>query len=302
MPIALASIRDLLLPGLRGVTGKYPQIPRQWPAIYRKGKSEMALERTAEMQYLPLAQIKQEGGRTAFNNQAGEKYVYNQEHVEIGLGYAITRKAIDDNLYKSQFNPTNLGLQNSFAQTEEIFGADVINTADTYNANIGADGKALCATDHPLASGTSANRPSTDLNLNESSIYSALIMIRQFKDIAGLKVLARGRKMIVPIQLEYTASRLTKTELRPGTANNDVNALITTGGLPEGYVVMDFLTSAYAWFILTTIPGLLYLDRVPYETSMWVDDITDNLLVKGYQRYSFGYDNWRGLWGTFPTA
>ena len=138
--------------------------------------------------------------------------------------------------------------------------------------------------------------------INESSIYSALIMIRQFKDIAGLKVLARGRKMIVPIQLEYTASRLTKTELRPGTANNDVNALITTGGLPEGYVVMDFLTSAYAWFILTTIPGLLYLDRVPYETSMWVDDITDNLLVKGYQRYSFGYDNWRGLWGTFPTA
>ena len=303
MAVNLSAIKDLLLPGLRGVEGKYEQIPSQYDKIFTKHNSKMALERTAEMRFLGYAQLKTEGGQTAFDNAAGERYVYNQEHNEIGLGYAITRKAIDDNLYKTQFAPSNLGLIESFSQTKEIYAANVLNTATTYNANIGGDGKALCATDHPIDGGTVANKPSVQVDLNESSLLNSMIAVRtNFKDQAGLKVFARARKLVVPAQLEPVAIRLTKTELRVGTADNDVNAIMSTaGGLPEGYMVNDFLTSAYFWFLLTNIDGLSYMERVKFETDMQVDFVTDNLLVKGYERYSFGYYNWRSIYGSFPT-
>jgi len=303
MAVNLSAIKDLLLPGLRGIEGKYEQIPSQYDKIFTKHESRMALERTAEMRYLGLAQLKTEGGQTAFDNGAGERYVYNQEHTEIALGYAITRKAIDDNLYKTQFQPSNLGLIESFNQTKEIYGANVINTSTTYNASVGGDGKALIATDHPIDGGTVANRPATDVELNEATLLAGMIAVRTaFKDQAGLKVFARARKLLVPPQLEPVAIRLTKSELRPGTADNDVNAIISTsGGLPEGYMTNDFLTSATAWFLLTNIDGLSYMERVKFETDMQVDFVTDNLLVKGYERYSFGYYNWRSIWGSLPT-
>ena len=304
MAVNLSAIKDLLLPGLRGVEGKYEQIPSQYDKIFTKHESKMALERTAEMRFLGLAQLKTEGGQTAFDNGAGERYVYNQEHTEIALGYAITRKAIDDNLYKTQFAPSNLGLIESFQQTKEIYGANLLNTATTYNASIGGDGVALCSASHPIDGGTVANTPSTQVDLNEATLLNAMIAIRtNFKDQAGLKVFARGRKLIVPPQLEPVAIRLTKTELRPGTADNDVNAIMmAAGGLPEGYMVNDFLTSAYAWFLLTNIDGLSYMERVKFESDMQVDFVTDNLLVKGYERYSFGYYNWRSIFGSFPTS
>ncbi len=303
MAVNLSAIKDLLLPGLRGIVGKYEQIPSQYDKVFTKMDSNMALERTAEMRFLGLAQLKTEGGQTTFDNNAGERYVYNQEHVEIALGYAITRKAIDDNLYKSQFAPSNLGLVESFQQTKEIYGANVLNTATTYNANVGGDGVALCSTQHPIDGGVIANRPVVDTDLNEASLLNAMIAIRtNFKDQAGLKTFARGRKLIVPPQLEPVAIRLTKTELRPGTADNDVNAIFSTaGGLPEGYQVLDYLTSQYAWFLQTNITGLSYMSRIPFETDMQVDFVTDNLLVKGYERYSFSYYNWRALYGSFPT-
>jgi phage major head subunit gpT-like protein len=303
MAVNLSAIKDLLLPGLRGIEGKYEMIPSQYDKIFTKHDSKMALERTAEMRFLGLAQLKTEGGQTAFDNSAGERYVYNQEHTEIGLGYAITRKAIDDNLYKTQFMPSNLGLIESFQQTKEIYGANVLNTATTYNASVGGDGKALIATDHPIDGGTVSNRPAVDVDLNEATLLNAMIAIRtNFKDQAGLKVFARGRRLVVPPALEPTAIRLTKTELRPGTANNDVNAIMmTAGGLPEGYMVNDYLTSARAWFLLTNIDGLSYMQRISFETDMQVDFVTDNLLVKGYERYSFGYYNWRSIFGSFPT-
>lgn len=303
MAVNLSSIKDLLLPGLRGVEGKYEQIPAQYDKIYTKHNSNMALERTAEMRYLGLAQLKTEGGQTAFDNGAGERYVYNQEHVEIALGYAMTRKAIDDNLYKTQFAPSNLGLMESFHQTKEIYGANLLNTATVYNANVGGDGVALCSTSHPIDGGTVANRPSIDVDLNEATLLNAMISVRtNFKDQAGLKIFARARKLLIPPALEPVAIRLLKTELRPGTADNDVNAIMTTsGGLPEAYMTNDYLTSLYAWFLLTNIDGLSFMERVKFETDMQVDFITDNLLVKGYERYSFGYYNWRSLWGSFPT-
>jgi hypothetical protein len=304
MAINLAQIRDLLLPGLRGVTGKYDQIPARWPNVFSKGKSNMALERTVSMRYLGLAKLKTEGGQTSFDNQSGERYIYNQEHNEIALGYAITRKAIDDNLYKAQFQPSNLGLMQSFAQTKEIYGWNVFNTANVYNPAIGGDGVALCSTAHPIDGSTFANTPSVQVDLNESSLLNAMTTIPvTFVDNAGLKTFARARKLVVPNALEPVAIRLTKTELRPGTADNDVNAILSTsGGLREGYVVSEFLTSNFAWFLLTNIEGLLYLERVAFETDMQVDFTTDNLLVKGYERYSFSYNDPRAIWGSFPTA
>jgi phage major head subunit gpT-like protein len=304
MAVNLSAIKDLLLPGLRGVEGKYEMIPSQYDKIFTKHDSKLALERTAEMRYLGLAQLKTEGAQTSFDNSAGERYVYNQEHAEIALGYAITRKAIDDNLYKTQFHPSNLGLIESFQQTKEIYGANVLNTATAYNASVGGDGVALCSTQHPIDGGTVANTPLVQVDLNEATLLNGMISIRtNFRDQAGLKVFARGRKLIVPPQLEPVAIRLTKTELRPGTADNDVNAIISTaGGLPEGYMVNDYLTSVYAWFLLTNIDGLSYMSRVKFETDMQVDFVTDNLLVKGYERYSFGYYNWRAIYGSFPTS
>ena len=304
MAVNLSQIKDLLLPGLRGVEGKYEMIPSQYDKIFAKYDSKLALERTAEMRYLGLAQLKTEGGQTAFDSGAGERFVYNQEHTEIALGYAITRKAIDDNIYKTQFQPSNLGLVESFHQTKEIYGANLFNTATTYNASVGGDGVALCSTAHPIDGGSVANTPTTQVDLNEATLLNAMIAIRtNFKDQAGLKIFARGRKLIIPPQLEPVAIRLTKTELRPGTADNDVNAIMSTaGGLSEGYLVNDFLTSSYAWFLLTNIAGLAYMERVKFETDMQVDFVTDNLLVKGYERYSFGYFNWRSIYGSFPTS
>ena len=250
MAINLAAARDLLVPGLRKVTGEYKDIPRIYDKIFEVGKSNLSVERTASMRFLGLAALKNEGGATTFDNNAGERYVYNQEHIEIGLGYAITRKMIDDNLYKSQFKPSNLGLQKSFNQTKEIYGANLLNTATTVNSSIGGDGVALCSTAHPIDGYTIGNRPTVDVDLNEATLLNVQASIRgNFRDNAGLKIQARARKLVVPLALEPIAIRLLKTELRPGTADNDVNAILaTSGGIPDGYIVHDYLTSNFAWY------------------------------------------------------
>ncbi len=304
MPVALASIANMLFPGLRAVEGKYTQIPRQHDKIFDYMKSEMALERTVEARYLELAQEKTEGQATTFDNAAGQRFIWNQEHIEIALGYAITRKAIDDNLYKTQFQPSNLGLMESFNQTKEIYAANVFNTGNVYNASVGGDGQPLFSTAHPVDGNTYANRPSVDVDLNESTLLSAMISIRRnFVDQANLKFYARAKKLLIPPELEPAAIRLLQTELRPGTADNDVNAIRSTaGGLPEGYIVDDYLTSTYAWFLLTNVKGFNYMERIPFEMDMQVEFTTDNLLVKGYERYSFSYSNPRAGWGTYPTS
>jgi hypothetical protein len=304
MPINLSSIKNELLPGLRALTGTYDQIPREWDQMFDVGKSEMALERTVEMAYLGFAQLKTEGAATTFDNAAGERFVWNQEHVEIALGYAITRKAVDDNLYKRQFNPANLNMMQSFNQTKEIVAANVFNTGNVFNAAVGGDGVSLFNTAHPIDTGTYSNTFATAADLNEASLYNGMIQIRtQFLDQRGLKMYARARKLVIPPALEPTAIRLVKTALRPGTADNDINAISwLTGGLKDGYLVNDYLTSSFAWFLLTNIKGLLYLERVPFEMDMQVDFTTDNLLCKAYERYSFSYYNPRSAFGTFPTS
>ncbi len=299
----LADVRNELLPGLRGIEGQYEMIPKQWDKYYEMGSSEMALERTSEMRFLGLAAIKQDGGPTTFDNASGDRFQYNAQHLELALGYYITRQAVEDNLYKAQFNPSNLGLMESFQQTKEILAAGQINTATTYNSQIVGDGVALASTAHPYDGGTWANTPTTQLDLNEAAIETAAIQIRtQFVNQAGLKIFARARKLLVPPQLEYVARRILGSEMRPGTSDNDLNAIRATGTLPEGYEVLDFLTSSFAWAILTNKKGLLYLERMPFETDMQVDFNTDNLLVKARERFSFTYYNARSIWYTNPTS
>ena len=304
MPIALANIRSELLPGLFDVRGSYDMIPRQWDKVFTTRNSNMAVERSTQMRFMGLPYLKDEGAATQFDNNAGERFIWNFIHQEIALGYAITRKAIDDNLYKAQFNPTNLKLQEAFAQFKEIQGANILNTATTYNSSQVGDGQTLLSTAHPYDAGTWSNTSSTALSLNESSLLSQMTAVRtNFVNEAGLRVLSRARRLVVPPQLEAVAIRLTKTELRPGTAANDVNAILTlSGGLPEGHIVLDFLTSSFAWFLTTNIEGLILMQRIPYEMDMWVDNITDNLLVKGYERYIFGFNDPRSLAGQTPTS
>ena len=304
MGVNTTQIKSELFPGLRAVEGKYKEIERQYDKIFAVGKSNMALERVTSMAYLGLARLKTEGGGTFFDNNAGERFIYNQEHIEIALGYAITRKAIDDNLYKSQFQPSNLGLQFSFNQYKEIQGASIFNSGTTYDNNVGGDGQALFSASHPIDGNTIANIPSVPQDLNESSLLNAMTTVRQtWRDNRALKIQGRARKLVVNPTLEPVAIRLVKTELRPGTADNDVNAILSTaGGLPEGHMVNDYLTSNYAWFLLTNSKGLTYLQRIAFEMDMFVDFYTDNLLVKGYERFSFSYQDWRAVWGSFPTS
>jgi len=304
MAVNLAQIKDLLMPGLYKLTGDYDQIPRRWDKIFTTKTSTLAVERSVQMRMFGLAQYKSEGAAVGFDNGAGQRYVYNAETQEVALAFAITRKAIDDNKYKSDFNPSVAMLNNSFAQFKETLGADILNSATTYDSNIGGDGKALCATDHPVDGSTFANKPSTEMALNESSLLTAQVAIRtDFVNEAGLKIYAMAKTLVIPPQLEATAVRLTKTELRPGTANNDVNAIRSVaGGLPGGYIVNEYLTSAYAWFLTTNIEGLIHMKRKGYETDMQVDFHTDNLLVKGYERYCFTYNDPRCIYGSFPTS
>jgi hypothetical protein len=303
VPIALGALRNELLPGLFDVRGSYDMIPRQWDKVYKTRKSNMAVERSTQMAFLGLPFLKNEGAATQFDNEAGERWQWNIEAFEVALGYAMTRKAIDDNLYKAQFNPTNLKMQEVFAQFKEIQAANVLNAATTAIPGLGGDGVPLASTAHPVDGSSFANRFSVDISLNEASLLQAQVNIRTtFVNERNVKILARARQLIVPPALEPIAIRLLKTELRPGTADNDVNAILSTaGGLPEGYITMDFLTSNFAWFVKTNIEGLIHILRIPFEMDMWVDNITDNLLVKGYERYTFAYNDPRCVYTSFPT-
>lgn len=303
MAVNLSAIRDELLPGLMAITGKYKEWPKVYDKYFTTRQSKMAFERNVQNRYLGLAQPKHEGAPTFMDNNPGERWMYIQEHLEISLGYSMTSRAVEDNLYETSFQPSNLGLQKSFAVTKEMYASDVFNLGTTYNTAIQGDGVALFSTAHPIDGTTLANTPSVQVDLSESSLLNSAIVIKsQWKDEAGLIMNAQAEKLIIPPLLEPVAARLMKTELRPGTANNDTNVIpIVAGGIKD-YVVNPYLTSPYSWFVTTDVDGLLYLERIPFETSMWVDQITDNLVVKGRERYSFGYRDWRAAYASTPTS
>jgi len=303
MAIDLAAIKNELFPGLAAVEGRYKKIETKWSRLFEKRSSKMALERRTQMAYLPLAREKGEGASTYFDDRAGERWLYSAEMKELSLGYIITRKAVEDNQYKAEFNPSNLGLQDVFAVTKEIYAANIFNTGSVYDATIGGDQQALFSTSHPVDIGVVGNRPAADIDLNESSLLTAMTVIRNnWVDERNIKIAARAELVLVPAALEQVIVRLLRTELRPGTNDNDVNAIQHVGGGLRDYIVNEFLTSPFAWFIKTDKRGLIYYDRVPFEMDMYVDFDTDNLKVKGRERYTFSYFDWRSTYGTYPTS
>jgi hypothetical protein len=302
MAINRASARDLLLPGLADIEGKYPTLPTRYTEWATISESKMAMERVDEMRYTGLAQLKNEGGATTFDNAAGQRFTYVAQHISVGLGFALTREMLDDNLYKEQFGPSAMGLSESFAQFKEVYVHAILNNAATYNSNIVADGVALASTVHPVDNGTYANTFTTQLDFNESAVEAALNTIRLWPDQANLLAMVRARRIVVPVALSWAAERLFKTELRTNTANNDVSAILSSGALPESYVVSEFLTSSFAWFVTTNVRGLRVFNRIPYEMDIQVDPTTGNLLCIGYERYSATYTNPRAVFCSLPTS
>jgi len=303
MSINLASIAKQLTPGLMAVTGKYKEVPLEFDAVFTKKTSTLNMERSLQARYLGMAALKADGGATVFDNNAGDRYTYNMQPINAGLGYVITRNALADGLYKDAFTPTNLGLQNSMRAFWNTQAAYIFNAASTYNTATGGDGKALLATDHPYDGGTWANTSSTPQSLNEVSLLAAIKAIpKTFVDQAGIFIDVNHENLVIPINLLDVAKRLLDTELRPGTANNDVNVIHTTHGKVQRLVASRYLTSDYAWFLTTSVKGLIHLEREPFESDMFVDFDTDNLKVKCFERAGFFYNDPRCMYGQMATA
>lgn len=303
MPVNLAAIKNQLLPGLMSVEGRYQTIVPEWRDIFVTKQSKMQIERVLHTRMLGVARAKKEGQASYADNQSGDRWLVTMETIEASIMYAMTRKAIDDGLYRSEFVPTNLNLNAAMAEFWNTYAANVLNTAGTYDPAVGGDGKATLATDHPIDTGTYANTSATPQALNETSLIAAYKAIRKnFRDEAGLRIDANAEKLIVPVNLQDVAKRLQETILRPGSAENDLNVINKLDGSATGSKVMRFLTSDYAWFLTTNIKGLVHLQRKPYETSMWVDEATDNLMVKNYERAGFFVTNPRALYGQLATS
>jgi hypothetical protein len=283
------------------VFGDYEQMPSEWSEIFEQHQSDLAYERDVEVKLLGLAQLRSEGAATAFEDM-GERFVFTYRHLGISLGFVFTKFAIRDNLYKSRFGPNTRALKHSFRQTKEVYGASVLNNGmDTTGAYYGGDGVALLSTAHPIDTGTIANTATVQAELNETSLQDGIIAIRRFKDAGGLRIMTKPRKLVIPPDLMFVAQRLFETQLRVGTTDNDINAWRSMGLIPGGYTINDFLTNTKSWYLLTDAPDALkYFQRDPLETDAQVDFTTDNLMIKGTERFSFGWSNVRGIYGCMP--
>ena len=243
------------------------------------------------------AQVKPEGSGVTFDN-AQETFTARYTHETIALAFSITEEAIEDNLYDRLASRYTKALARSMANTKQVKAANVLNNA--FNSSFaGGDGKELCATDHPTIAGTFKNELSTSADLNETSLEQSLIDIAALTDERGLKIAARGVKMIIPSELQFTAERLMKSQGRTGTADNDINAVVSMGMIPQGYVVNNYLTDTDAFFIKTDVPnGLKMFVRSPIKTAMEGDFDTGNVRYKARERYSFGFSDPRGIFGS----
>lgn len=300
MAISRAQLAKELEPGLNALFGmEYAKYENQHSEIYTTESSDRAFEEEVMLSGFGAAPTKGEGSGVSYDD-AQEAYTARYNHETVALAFSITEEAVEDNLYDRLSSRYTRALARSMAHSKQVKAASVLNNAFTAGANAGGDGKALCATDHPLTSGGSfANEPTTAADLNETSLEDALISIAGFVDERGLKVALRGTKLIIPRQLQFVAERLMVSNLRVGTADNDVNALRSMGMLPDGYAVNDFLTDPDAFFVMTDAPrGFLHFERVPLATQMEADFDTGNMRFKARERYSFGVSDWRGVFGT----
>lgn len=301
MAINTTAIRSFLEPGLNAVFGSYDSWPAAHTQIFTQYQSEKAVEHDIEFSPLGLAQVKAEGAKTSYDTM-GQRTQTNYQHKYVALGFIVTRQAIKDNLYKSQFPMQAKSLRTSFMQTKEVQAAAVFNNAFDSAYPIG-DGNQLCDTDHRIDTGTQANTPSTQVDLNETSLEAAWKTIKKWRDWRNRRINITPKKLIVPIDNAFVAERLLKSDKRIGTANNDISAVVSMGVLPEGYMVHPYLTDTTAWFIKTDADnGFKHFQREKFETGMSTDDDTQNLKVWGIERYSFGVSDWRCVYGSSGAA
>jgi hypothetical protein len=299
MAISRAQLLKELLPGLNALFGlEYATYGEQHKEIYETETSERSFEEETKLSGFSAAPVKNEGSPIAYDN-AQEAFTARYTHVTIAQGFSLTEEAIEDNLYDSLSARYTKALARSMAYTKQVRAASVLNNG--FSASFpGGDGVALFATDHPLVSGgVNSNEPATGADLNETSLEAAVIQIAQWTDERGLLIAAKPKKLIVPPQLQFVATRLLETELRTGTADNDINALKNNGSIPEGYTVNNYLTDVNAWFLTTDVPnGMKHFVRTPLSNSMDGDFDTGNVRYKSRERYSFGFSDPLGMFGS----
>ena len=287
-----------LEPGLNALFGlEYDRYENQHTEIFDTENSDRAFEEEVMLGGFANAAVKPEGQGIVYED-AQETFTARYTHETVALAFSLTEEAVEDNLYDKISTRYTKALARSMANTKQIKAANILNNA--FNASFaGGDGKELCATDHPTLSGDQKNELSTAADLNETSLEQMLIDIADMKDERGLKIALRGMKMIIPVQLQFVAERLMKSDGRVGTADNDVNALKNMGMVPQGYVVNNFLTDTDAFFIKTDSPnGLKHFVRAPIRTAMEGDFDTGNVRYKARERYSFGFSDWRGIFAS----
>ena len=296
MAISRGQLVKELEPGLNALFGlEYKRYENQHAEIYTTESSDRAFEEEVMLSGFAQAQVKPEGSGVTFDN-AQETYTARYTHETVALAFAITEEAIEDNLYDRLASRYTKALARSMANTKQVKAVSpLINGFNTFKAG---DGSNLFATNHPTIAGTVANTLATAADLNETSLEQSMIDIAAMTDERGLKIAARGLKMIIPSELQFTAERLMKSQGRVGTADNDINALVSMGMLPQGYVVNNFLTDPDAFYIITDVPnGMKYFDRSPIKTAMEGDFDTGNVRYKARERYSFGVSDFRGIFG-----
>ena len=299
MAISRAQLLKELLPGLNALFGmEYAKYDNQHAEIFETESSDRSFEEEVKLSGFSAAPVKAEGDSIQYDN-AQEAWTARYTHETVSMGFSITEEAMEDNLYDSLSSRYTKALARAMAYTKQVKAAAILNSAFDTNVTYG-DGKALCVTDHPLVSGgTNSNRPTVAADLNETSLEAAVIQISQWTDERGLLISAKPRKLVVPPQLMFTATRLLETEGRVGTADNDLNAIRNNGSIPGGYTVNHFLTDTDAWFLLTDIPnGLKHFVRTPMSTSMDADFDTGNSRFRARERYSFGASDPLGIFGS----
>ena len=299
MAISRQQLAKELEPGLNALFGlEYKNYENQHTEIFDIENSDRAFEEEVMLSGFANAAVKSEGAAVTFDT-ANESFTSRYTHETIALAFAITEEAIEDNLYDRIATRYTKALARSMAQTKQIKAANVLNNGFS-SSFPGGDGKELFADDHPTVSAVDLkNELSTSADLSETSLEQAMIDIGQFKDERGFKIAARGLKLIIPSELQFTAERILKSPARVGTSDNDLNALSSKGMIPQGYVVNNYLTDTDAFFIKTDVPnGMKMFNRAALKTAMEGDFDTGNVRYKARERYSFGFSDWRGMFGS----
>jgi hypothetical protein len=299
MAISRAQLLKELLPGLNALFGlEYARYGEEHKEIYETESSERSFEEETKLSGFTAAPVKAEGSAIAYDN-AQEAWTARYTHETIAQGFSITEEAIEDNLYDSLSARYTKALARSMAYTKQVKAAAILNNGFTAGYN-GGDGVPLFSASHPLVTGgTNSNIPTTPADLNETSLEAAVIQIAAWTDERGLLIAAKPRKLIIPPSLQFVATRLLETNLRVGTNDNDINALKNNGSIPEGYAINHFLTDTNAWFLTTDVPnGMKHFVRSPLQNSMDGDFDTGNVRYKARERYSFGWSDPLGMYGS----